>query len=124
MDAVWEYVSDHPALCDMLLRMPSVEPRAAAFYVRPECMEAFPAAFREAFGEEDFLLMKSEEFIARGFLGEGEEHPKVRDFAGDYMALAIGNKCIGGKRGRHELIGVHAGLTRKEMRVPLIAAKL
>ncbi len=123
IDAEWLYTEDHPEIENMLLHMPSVEPRAAAFYVKPEYMEAFPDAFRAAFGDE-FILLTADEFIRQGYLGTGKEHPKVRDFTGDYMALATGRKCIGAKRREHELIGMHAGLTGMEMRVPLIAARV
>lgn len=123
IDSRWVYVADHPELESMLLRMPSLEPRAAAFYVKPECVEAFPAAFKKAFGEEHFLLMTSKKFVEKGYLGAGKDNFKLWDFVGDYMALAIDPTCIGAKRGDHELKGVHAGLTRQEMKVPLIVAK-
>lgn len=121
IDARHHYIEDYPDLLDMLIRYPSIETRAASFFVKPECLKSFPAAFRAAFGE-NFLLVPREEFI-RDFLGEGEERDKLRDFIGDYMAPATDLDCIDGKRGDHELVGVHAGLTDIEMRVPLVAAR-
>ena len=121
IDARHRYLEDFPAMRDMLIRLPSVESRAASFFVKPECLSAFPAAFRAAYGEH-FLLVPREAFI-RDFLGDGRERDKLRDFIGDYMALATDADCVDGKRGDHELIGVHAGLTDREMRVPLIAAR-
>ena len=114
------YVEDMPLLRDMLIRMPAVEPRAAAFYVKKECLQAFPEMFRHYFGE-NFLLMTAREFVERGYLGPCCENPRVWEFLGDYVALSTGQECIMGKRGNGELIGVHAGLTKQEMRVPLIA---
>lgn len=121
VDLRHHYVEDCPELLDMLVRLPSVEARAASFFVRPERLNDFPAAFRAAFGE-NFLLIPREEFI-RDFLGGGRERDKLRDFVGDYMALSTDLDCVDGRRGDHELVGVHAGLTEPEMRVPLIAAR-
>ena len=122
VDGKMLYVEDRPEVERMLLRMPSVEPRAAAFYVKPEHVKDFPTAFRTAFGEH-FLLMTAKEFVEKGYLGGGEDNPKLWDFLGDYIALSTDRECIAGRRGDSELIGVHAGLTRQEMRVPLILYK-
>lgn len=119
INARHHYIEDHPELLSMLVRYPSVESRAATFFVKPECLTAFPDAFRAAFGE-NFLLVTREAFI-HDYLGPGRERDKLRDFLGDYMALATDLDCIDGKRGDFELVGVHAGLTENEMRVPLIA---
>ena len=64
-------------------------------------------------------LIEKEEFIAR-FLGDGEESDHLREFTGDYMALSVDEYCIANKRKESEMKGVHAGLTRDEMLVPLI----
>lgn len=119
VDAVNLYVEDHPELEEMLLRMPVMEPRAAVFYVREQYRDAFPAAFRRAFGEH-FLLMPSREFVEKGYLGGGEDNKKLWDHVGDWVALATDRESINGHRGDHELKGEHAGLTKQEMRVPMI----
>ena len=121
IDAKHLYVEDHPELMRALKRDTSIEPRATAFYVKDEYKKAFPDLFRECFGD-DFMLLEREEFISR-FLGPGERNPLLGSLVGDHMALACGPECIDMRRRDHSLIGVHAGLTAAEMRVPLITAR-
>ena len=121
IDAKHHYLDDHPRIADMLRHVPTVEARAASFHVKKESLADFPRVFREEYGE-NFLLLSRDEFIDQ-FLGEGEEHPKLRDFVGDYMALSTDRDCIDKYRSDFELKGVHAGLTPQEMLVPLIIAK-
>ncbi len=116
------YLEDHPSLRAMLLRPPTVEARVAVFHVKPECADAFPKAFSEAF-PQNFVLKKSDEVLKSGIFGPGKPHPKLPGILGDYVAFATAYDCIGDARGDHELIGCHAGLTEEEMRVPLIVAK-
>ena len=122
IDANHLFVSDSPELMDMLVRPPTVEPRAAAFYVKEECLGAFPAAFRRAFGQ-NFILLTREEFLRSGLLGPGKQNKKLPEIVGDYMAIATDHDCIDNSPECTLLKGVHAGLTTTEMRVPLIVAK-
>ncbi len=120
IDSRYVYLEDDPDLYGMLRRDPSVEPRAAALFVRPECMEQFDERFRQIHGK-DFLLIRREDFI-RDYLGPGEPNPMIGSLVGDYMALSVNETCLAAKRkDTHELVGVHAGLTVQEMTVPLIA---
>lgn len=121
IDGDFKYLEDTPELYQMLLHDTTIETRAVSFHVKPECKAAFPAAFEKIFGGH-FLLMTRDEFI-RDYLGDGEIRPQVYDFVGDYMALAIDATCIGNRRSEHELKGVHAGLTPREMLVPLMIAE-
>ena len=121
VDGEMLYLEDHPELAAALERPPSVEPRAAALYVKPECRDAFPELFERAFPGR-FLLMTGREAVDSGLFGPGERHPLVYRNAGDYMALSLGSACLKWAREDHELVGVHAGLTAAEMRVPLIVA--
>lgn len=113
------YLEDAPELENMLEHPPTVEMRAAAFHVKPEYRAAFPAAFRQAFGE-NFLLVDRETFI-RDYLGDGPIRPQVYDFVGDYMALATDLDSICRRHADFKLTGMHGGLTEQEMLVPLIA---
>lgn len=121
IDARHYLISDYPELTDMLVREPSIEARAAGFYVKPERLSEFPDAFRRAFGDH-FQLYTHDAFIDR-FLGDGEKHPKLDDVVGDYVALAVDRDCIDVTEGQTHLKGVHAGLTEQEMLVPLVMVK-
>ena len=116
------YVTDHPELTETLLRPTSVEPRATVFYVKPDRLADFPALFKEAF-PEGFALMTGEEFRLSGILGPGEPTPKLKDLTGDFVAVSLTGACLDYAPKESMLKGAHAGLTRLEMRVPLIAAK-
>ncbi len=122
LDTTPVYLCDHPELVSALLRRPTVEPRAAAFYVKEEYMESFPELFRAAVGDA-YLLMPSDEAISRGLFGDGAPHEKARGYLGDFFAIATTEKSLYWDRNDHGFIGMHAGLTEAEMRVPLIVAK-
>lgn len=108
---------------ECLRQPPDVETRTVAFYLKPDKEKAFLAAFDKHLGKE-FMLLSADEFIALGYMGEGAEHPKLRDFLGDYVALAIENSIIQYQTPNGAPLsifkGQHAGLTAKEMEVPLI----
>ena len=65
----------------------------------------------------DFLLLSKEEFINKGFIGNGD---KGNCFLGDYMALAIGDYCLQALDEGPHFKSNHAGLTEEEMIIPLI----
>ncbi len=122
IDTGWIYLEDYPNLAGLLERAPSVEPRAAALYVRPGRKLEFEEIFRELFGKQ-FLLLNREEILDRGLLGSGHPGEKTYDVLGDYLAVAIGDVSLGWKRRKREKekIGNHSGLTAEEMTVPFIA---
>ena len=98
IDVVPDYFEDYPALHAMLRMPPTVEPRATALYVQENALSEFPVAFEQAFGKR-YLL---------------------RSLVGDYFAVAVSDHALFDKREHCNVIGVHAGLTEQEMRVPLI----
>ncbi len=121
IDGDFHYLEDSPSLLRMLVHPPTIEARAVSFHVKPAYHAAFPEAFRAVFADH-FLLITGAEFIEQ-FLGDGEVRPAVNDFVGDYMALALDDWCIDTYRTDSCLKGVHAGLTPREMNVPLIVAR-
>ncbi|MBE6748425.1 MAG: alkaline phosphatase family protein [Ruminococcaceae bacterium] len=119
-DGVTKYLEDYPKLVELLKIPPSIEPRALSFFVKDGKTEEFKTEFKNAFGES-FRLMSKDEVFKENILGFGEEHPKTKDFIGDFFAVALDETAIDYKRGDFEFVGVHAGLTEAEMTVPFIA---
>jgi predicted AlkP superfamily pyrophosphatase or phosphodiesterase len=119
IDVRYRFVSDHPALMDMLIRPVSVESRAAAFYVKDAYKRQFPDAFREAFGA-DFLLLSQAEVVESGLFGNGVMHPRFLESVGDYLAVAVADYAIVYNHESKLFAATHAGLTKQEMDVPLI----
>ena len=72
---------------------------------------------------EQVRMFKSSEFAARGLFGLGEPHPRLADRIGHYVLamkknFTIKDQILG--EGSFQHYGVHGGLSRAEMLVPLI----
>lgn len=113
-------LTDYPKLCECLLRLPSIEPRALNFFIKPGMEEQFVSEFNRRFSEK-FRLFTKAEVLENKLFGRGAEHPAFRDMLGDYLAVATGDLCIYNTREEADFfIGAHAGLTAEEMTIPLI----
>lgn len=118
-------LGNYPRLADMLARPLCGEQRAAYCYVRPGQHANFEVHVQDELS--DFaLLAHSASLVAAGLFGPGIPHPQLGARIGDYTLLMKDNCTIkdslpGEKR--HELIGVHGGLSAAEMYVPLIIAR-
>lgn len=114
---------DLEELSDCYIMPPSLEPRFVSFWIKPEKLEFFKEKFNEKFNKE-FILFTKEEFLASNLLGYGVPHPKIDDFLGDYIAIAISDSAINIKtalsKERNVKLSNHCGLTENEMEVPLI----
>lgn len=114
-------INDYPEILECLVRMPSIEPRALNFFVKDECKEAFPRIFNETF-KDKFWFLTREEIISNKLFGTGKEHPGFRDSLGDYIAISVADVTIFATHMEAELMpGGHAGLTKEELEIPLIA---
>ena len=112
---------DHPEILKCLVRLPSIEPRALNLFVKEEYLEEFPKIFKETFRDK-FLLLTKEEIIEQKLFGIGKEHKIFRDSLGDYIAIAVSDESIFITHKEAEMMpGGHAGLTKEEMEIPLIA---
>lgn len=116
-------LEDHPALQGMLTLPLCGEPRAAFCYVRPNKCEAFEAYIREHLVHA-CELHPSEQLMQAGYFGLGTPHPELTSRCGDYTLLMKKNYVIKDRliteKPFHQ-IGVHGGVSRAEMAVPLIA---
>lgn len=111
---------------DCLIMPPSLESRAVTFWVKADKKETFEKVFKKQF-EDQFILYKKEEFLAKKLLGYGNQHPKIDDFIGDYIAISISDSIIklGTKlsKEKKDKLSTHCGFTKEEMEVPLIIIK-
>lgn len=113
-------LEDYPEINKMLLRPATMEQRTISFYVKSENMQAFPPAFKNAFGD-NFLLLSREQFIESGLLGPGGVRGDIGQYIGDYVALSIGKRGMANFYKDAGLKSQHAGLTHEEMDIPLMA---
>lgn len=115
------YLADDKDLYRMLKRRTSIEGRACAFFIKDKYKDVFKEAFIEKYGN-DFILKTHQEVIDENIFGVGKMHPKFEDFIGDFLAIAISNRCINyGRKPKKEFFkAAHAGYTQKETEVPLI----
>ena len=120
INAKWFCLCDYPDIQGLLKHPHSIETRCASFMVKEGRKEEFKQLFSKYFGKH-FILMDHEEFLNSGLLGTGTPHPRTNGFVGDYVAIATDEYCIGEMHEDAEMIGIHAGLTKEEMEVPLIA---
>ena len=115
-------INEYPEIDECLIMPPSIESRAATFFVKPHRKADFEKAFQAVCGAY-FQLYTREEVLNMNLLGRGTPHKKVDDFLGDYLACATGDRfiCYMTPAGKEmDLIGQHAGLTEDEMTVPVI----
>jgi predicted AlkP superfamily pyrophosphatase or phosphodiesterase len=119
------FINDMPELMECLSIPPSMETRVISFTIKENMKDVFAERFNVRF-ENDFILVRHEQYINE-FLGAGIEHKRIQDFVGDFVAMAITDKCL---LYRHPTVpdkveilkAYHAGLTSIEMTVPLIIA--
>jgi predicted AlkP superfamily pyrophosphatase or phosphodiesterase len=115
-------LSDHPEIADALVLPLCGEQRFAYCYVHPERTERFENYVRDRLS--DYVeLFSSSELIADGWFGRGDAHPELKERVGHFTLVMKENYKIkewvlGEKHYRH--IGVHGGVSREEMLVPLV----
>ena len=111
-----------PGLAPMLSRPLCGEPRLAYCYVRGERR----AEFAERAGEGldgAASVVDSESMIEGGWFGLGDPHPRLRERVGDFALVMREDYAIRDRIADEEPfvhVGVHGGVSREEMRVPLV----
>lgn len=109
---------DYSDLTEMLEREVCIEPRAISFYVKPEFKDIFAEKFRRYF-ENEYILFPKEEVLKNNLFGDGNPNQNLTGI-GDYIAAAISSKTLLWNKNRKKFRSHHAGLTKEEMRIPLI----
>ena len=108
---------------DCIIMPSTLESRAVTFWVKEDKREKFEKYFKTQMKDE-FILYTKEEFLNKNLLGYGEKHPKIDDFIGNYIAIAIKDAIIKldtyTSREKANKKSTHCGFTPDEMEVPLI----
>jgi len=118
-------LDNYPDLNDCLATPLGLDMRAQSVLLKEGKEEEFVRLFNQYLAK-DFILMKSEDAVAMGLFGPGVAHPMVKDILCDYLIIAKTEKTLipHFPEGRYgHMLGVHSGLTNKEMIVPLILIK-
>ncbi len=116
-------ITDYPEITRCLLRLPSIEPRALNFYVKPGMESEFKQAFLTRFGD-DFLLLSHQEVIQQQLFGRSKPHSSFDAMLGDFLAIGTGKiSLFNSHEEAQQIIGAHAGMTPEEMTIPLILCK-
>ena len=119
IDTEHYFLEDYPSIKSMLERTTSIEPRTASFKVMPNKMEEFKNEFNKCF-KEDFILYTKEEILENKIFGTGMNNPHFEEVIGDFVAIATSNKSILDSNFNSDLKSLHAGLTDREMLIPII----
>lgn len=115
-------LENHPDLQRCLTLPLCGEPRAAYCYVRPQAQKRFESYVATALADYCTLLPAAD-LMEQGFFGIGEPHPELSSRIGDYVLLMKDNYVIKDtlcSEKAFTFAGVHSGLSREEMEVPLI----
>lgn len=107
---------------DCLERKISIETRACSLLVKENKEKEFIDIYNK-FLKDDFLLVTKEQIIKDKLFGDGNKHFKFDDFIGNYMLIAISDKLLNDKPISEDsfvMKSTHAGITQREMLVPLV----
>jgi hypothetical protein len=119
-------LNDYPQIASCLRLPPSLEARFVSLFIKEGRHAFFEQEFKKQFSG-DFILLSKQEFLDSKLLGLGNQHHRVDDFIGDYVAIATGVKelryKLEGMDTYEKLVADHAGLSPDELSVPLIIWK-
>lgn len=119
------HISEHRPLADSL-RLPLCgEPRAAFCYLRPGSERDFDQ-YVELQLADRCQLFDSEALLAEGLFGRGQPGRRFRERIGDRLLIPRDNWIVNDRLLQEppfDQVGVHGGLSKEELYVPLIVAE-
>ncbi len=119
VDSKRAFIEEHPNIWNMLRMPASIEPRALSLFVKDEYKNIFKEEFEKEFPGK-FLVLTKQEVYDRHLFGYGEPHPRVDEFLGDFLAVAVSDLLLFNYRENDRFVAGHAGLDEREMAVPFI----
>ena len=122
-DESWIRTDLHAPLAETLRLPLTGEMRAAYCHIKPGCEAAFESAAAELL-DGRARVVRSGELVEEGWFGPGTSSAQLMDRIGDYTLVMNGHDTVRdvvqGESEAPPVIGVHGGVSRAEMLVPLI----
>lgn len=122
IDVKTKDIAEVPEIRDALRKPISLDGRCRAFFVKEECKDAFPVLMKKHY--PDFEVLSASEALDEHFFGCGDPHPRIKEFLGDFIAVAKGDSLLvdtSRKSNVHILKGHHAGITKEEKTILVCA---
>jgi len=114
-------LDQHPLLEHCLSLPLCGEPRAAFCYVRPGHVSNFEHYCQETLANQ-VRIFPSQGLVALGLFGLGAPNPRLHERIGDYTLLPNGHQVLRDRLVSEKdfiPVGVHGGLSERELNVPL-----
>ena len=117
-------INDLPELKNCLAHPINMDDRVCSVFLKKGAETTFKKAF-EKYLAKDFMLLRNADAIKQKLFGPGEPHPRLKEYLGDYLIIATGERVLRQRIGEFTsgpltFKSAHAGLTKREMVVPLI----
>jgi len=110
------FYEEHEPLLNALEHVAG-ESRMNYLYCKPERKSFVKKYFRTHFSDYA-VLMRSSNALTQGLFGCGEPYEKTRERIGDFIVIAKDNYILSSHK--FYLAGMHGGLSKQEMLVPLL----
>jgi hypothetical protein len=106
VDVAMRDIAAYPDLQSLQRKAMSIEGRCATFFIEEGKHEQFRELFEKYF--PGFVLMDRKEVLESHYFGEGEPHPRVQEFLGDFLAVSVGPDLLIDSKMDHDLVFYYA----------------
>lgn len=120
IDAEYIYLPDYPEIFNLLDGDFVIEGRALSVKIKEGHKEEFKEKFNKIFGQY-FTLLTKQEVLDKEIFGKIKLGSIADKSIFDYLIISETFKTLALSKEDMELVGLHAGHTREELEVPLIA---
>ena len=117
------HLDQHPALLEHLMMKPAGEPRLPFIFIRQGQLDAARDYVRRHLAHA-FLALDSQQALQAGLFGPGDPAPETSARLGDLILACRGDTHLHDQDQPPHLLGLHGGLSREEMWVPLLLKRL
>ena len=117
------YLNEVKEIDKYLSKPPSIESRFVSFFIKEGKQKEFYKNFTTKF-KDNYKLYTKQEFIDKHLLGKGKKHSRIDSYLGDYIFISESSLAIRynvAETNQTPHLADHAGITKDEMIVPVIA---